>query len=446
MAEDKGKTDIANDQEVDIDEIDLGILIVAKNPKALESTSSFLTRRGWPTTVLASVSRAIEHINKFRPDFVLLSLNHKAQGMERLPELITKTFRGTCIFFVEGQDTTSANRLAKFKAQYKVPGQASGPNVQRTIRKILAERFNIKEDERAEGQGTTAAATDDKITIKGGKVEDGAANMVKGSAQSETEKEVIKTDKYTITKTTRRSLKELANEPVAEVKSLTPEQESLHQTVEVALQGVCTPAELHTELERTKRVAVIPVDSTTTPGYLVVASPMNPKTGEKFFASLQTALAKLMTNGPVKGTLESGLWVNVPDVEFKSWSQTSATFRVILNHEGVEVGVAFFATDRALPKVQEVLDEGMLALQIDNVPTEQPINFKAYLHMRRNNKYYLYLRNGRTLQPEQKRRLKNRNVNSLFMKDVDRENIRAFLASVFLTSTMKNEDPDEGAA
>lgn len=80
----------------------------------------------------------------------------------------------------------------------------------------------------------------------------------------------------------------------------------------------------------------------------------------------------------------------------------------------------------------------MVSLELTEVSTELPVNFKAYLHMAKNEKYFLYLRNGRKLQAEQKQRLAENKIANFHMKNVDRENVRMFLAAVFLSDSIKS--------
>ncbi|NJL24467.1 MAG: hypothetical protein HC902_04400 [Calothrix sp. SM1_5_4] len=94
---------------------------------------------------------------------------------------------------------------------------------------------------------------------------------------------------------------------------------------------------------------------------------------------------------------------------------------------------------RPIPKAREAEDSGMYGIGIDDISTDQPVTFKAYLHLRKNQKYFLYLRNGRQLQPEQKKRLKYRSIDNIYMKSVDVENLRMYLAASFLNETIRDK-------
>ena len=106
MAQDNNTKD-STKKEFDIDEIEVELLVIAKNPKSIGPAAAFLDRRGWPTRVTSNVAQAIELIAERKPDFVLLSLNHPSPALARLPEVIQKSMGVECIVFVERMDTSS---------------------------------------------------------------------------------------------------------------------------------------------------------------------------------------------------------------------------------------------------------------------------------------------------------------------------------------------------
>ncbi len=200
MSEDSGKPAQAN-QDIDLDNIEVEILIICKNANQLNQAGGFLTRRGWPTTVITDLTKAIEHLADKKPDFVLVSFSHPSPRITKLPDLITQTFNLTCLGFVETSDAQSTAKLNNVKLRYKINGQASGPSIHRTIRKILAEKFNIKSEERSSSAEREAREKEGSaiVKVKGGNTaangpgvimqkssanatKDKGAQMVKGSA------------------------------------------------------------------------------------------------------------------------------------------------------------------------------------------------------------------------------------------------------------------------
>ncbi|MBX3020492.1 MAG: hypothetical protein KF799_02345 [Bdellovibrionales bacterium] len=638
MAQDTGSQESSKPQEVNLDELEVVILILGKNASSLNQAGAFLTRRGWPTTVMTNMSKAVEHIAEKKPDFVLVSFNHPNPAVMKLPELITQTFNLTCVGFIENLDAGSSAKLNNYKMRYKIQGMPSGPNLQRSIRKILAEKFNIKTDD-DKRQESARERDGNTVTVKGSNKEGGAASggtivqsgakgpssqqkgahMVKGGEgaaatygsglmqgpdgesydgdHAETEGDSITSGKYKMSKP-RKSLKDLqgslggdvtgasegksgnlealkkslfgegaqdssesedelqtadtkgggsvaaaaaaaakaaqdladqeaaARNPTdayyanarkksdgseegessqsasaakggslaaaeaaasaaammaasqtanaakaaqaaqaaavaasvaaaeaakkaahtladmspAQVAALPPQQ-LLERAVASAMHRICqrTPNTITRELGMLSKVAVFPIESATLPGYLVVGMEQDANKIEDFFLkTCETALREELSALKVPAVLESGFWIHVPEVHFHIWTGEKGSFKVVLPHEEGEIGIGYFPIAGGVPRGEVYAEnKDMLKVAIDDISTEQPINFKAYLHMKKNKKYFLYLRNGRQLQKEQKARLKTRQVTNIFMKTVEAENLRMYLAASFLRDTMK---------
>lgn len=214
-------------------------------------------------------------------------------------------------------------------------------------------------------------------------------------------------------------------------------QSVLERAVEAAVGRVCQSIEeiRPVPLEEIGFVGVFPVESSTQPGYLVVVwQAPDQSSREAFFRSCETEINSAFASMNVPGKLESGFWVQLPPVDFVQWAGAKATFTFMSAHQKREVGVAFFETKGPLPKATPADDkENMHYIPMDSVSTELPVTFKAFIHFKNNGRYFLYLRNGRMLQPEQKARLLEKQFDRIYMKHVDLENLRHYLATAYLS-------------
>jgi len=534
VAQDKVSTE---HKDIDLDEIEVSILIIAKAPKTLTNTATFLSRRGWPTTAMSNLSQAIEFATDKMPDFILVSVNHPNPAISKFCDLLSNTFGTTCIAFAEGQDNVSINKLNKYHLNFKIVGQASGPNLQRSLRRILAEQLNISLDERGQPQDRsmtvtgagpvmlkgTAASSGQTIIQKNdpGVTHNKASTLIKGEGERPAHQaqagntESVSSGKYTMTSTKRRRLKDIVQKneaagdhaPISQAHDLAaklknslfgesgdsgafeetesapdPAQQTMrgpwmpagpsseaeigtkeplmpsirleavgpHSLIERAvmtgLERLCRPGVgLPAPIEKVEQVGVFPVDSPSLPGYLVLAWPNDEmRAKEAFFKQAQQILHSVFVEMGIQARLEPGFFVTLPQVDFATWAQEKSAFCFSTAHGEEEIGVAFFGTNKPLPKPQQNEDQSMYSIGLDKLSTEQPVNFKVYLHMKKNKKYFLYLRNGRQLQPEQLERLKGGNVKDLFMKSIDLENLRRFLAACYLRKNIKGSD-DEAA-
>jgi CheY-like chemotaxis protein len=518
MAEDSNKPN-HNSQEIDLDNIEVEILIICKNQNALNQSSSFLTRRGWPTTVVTDIGRAVENIADKRPDFVLVSLSHPSTSIAKLPDLITQTFNIHCIGFVETTDASSSARLAQAKMRYKIQGQASGPAIHRTLRKILAERFHL---DAAEEQANAESTSEDVMTrIAGGSAADGgviiqksSANMTAGKGAQVirgSESDLVEIDQEEVdallsgtpldeNKKPRISLKaiEQANEAdstgdmlfgqsvdknrkphvtrmptedlVAEMKrslfgengveltayipapegagespAVKPKDRTTQGLMEKAVDGamgrLCQsiPGVSPLPLEEMGHVGICPVDNGDQSGYLVVVwQAPDQIVREEFLRSCEREIQNAFSAMNVQGKLEPAFWAQLPSAHFAEFANAHAQFTIISAHQKREVGVAFFPTGGPLAKpVPPASEHGMYSVGVEKISTEFPVNFKAFIHFVNNNRFFLYLRNGRVLQPEQKARLQEHKINNFYMQSKDLENMRQYMATSFLAGLIK---------
>lgn len=520
---DENQNATSSNQKVDLDGIVVEILIICKNANSLSSSAAFLNRRGWPTTVQTDIGTGVEYVGDKKPDFVLVSLSHSSPQISMLPDLLVQSFNVPVIGFIETSDATSSARLAQAKIRFKLTGMPSGPSIYRTIRKILADRFQIENDEKSESSGTAAdggviiqksvpqVTGKSSQVIKGGEgtapeaTSQGPTSMFfkkggKSSAPPEdmksildpkelSEADAILAEAEDPTKP-RRRLKDIEGEQnfsegsgnmlfgqsvekgkkqdhvtmiptpdiIAQVKkslfgesgeevtaSLSAvdrsDQSPLEKAVEGAMGRFCqTIPDANTiKLEEVNYVGVYPVDSLTTPGYLVVVWQAPEQSArEEFLRGAEHEFANAFSSMKVEGKLEPGFFVQVPPVVFGDWANDKAKFRLSFVHQKREVGIAFFQTDEPLHKPEPPKgDHGMYAVKVDQISTEVPVNFKAFIHFVNNNRFFLYLRNGRVLQPEQKLRLQSRNMDNFYMKSVDLENLRQYMATTYLGGLVK---------
>lgn len=490
MSQDTGSAS-SNSQKVDIDDIEVSILIIAKNSNRVSPASTFLNRRGWPTTVTNNLGRAIEMISDTMPDFVMVSYNYNHPALAQLPDMVVGTFNLSMIGFAELMDAQTKAKLMSAKVQYRLTGQPSGPNIQRFIRKILAERYQIdsaedeaKKDEAKESRRELAGGVDTNDTKSSGPMifqKGGADPKKRRTLKSITGNNNL--SKEEMFKAMERFSQVLAasSEPEVEAESevepgeasdqwgaewpeeelsLTPgtpaeeeltaavnppsqpliERSPMQLALEQAMGSSFQAADAQQTIEMVERVAVFPVNSSTDPGYLVVAWE-GTDAEDKFLQTCHESLARAFQQNKLLGDVENGFWVQIPQIDYWQWVKSASKFFFSLAHNQSQLGTAFFSLPEGIvgPKPSE--HPGMIEIAVEQIATNQPVNFKAYLRLKENDKFYLYLRNGRQLMPEQKQRLIERNIRQFSLKTVDYDNLRIFLASSFLLSTIKSSNP-----
>src|SRR5437879_2991835 len=86
---------------INVDDLEVDILILAKAESSVKVAAEYLTKHGWPTTIMTNVPDAIEHIGKSKPDIIFVSFSHPNPQIQKLPEMITQSFNLICVGFSE---------------------------------------------------------------------------------------------------------------------------------------------------------------------------------------------------------------------------------------------------------------------------------------------------------------------------------------------------------
>lgn len=499
--------------EINIDELSVNLLIIAKNCKKLQASAQFLSRRDWPTHVVSDIAKAVEFISQNRPDFVLLSINHPHPSVAKLPQLISQAFDTTCVAFAENMDAATATRLSRSDFKYKITGAASGPNIHRSIRRFLEEKLN-----EAKASDLSIPPDNQLVTIKG---EDGTRDpqggyiQIKSDGDNGANVNSFTNGTYTLAQKNRRSAKELlktktqgaegADQDIngdlsgespdgtvaalqavdqiqkaleqydktldgsfqAEIeqpktaaraamsskrktsrrkkKRLTAEQkEKLHHELFEAAQKALSDSGFADQTDRTfpEKVSglyVMPIKTTDAFGYLTVCfQNVNPDIQSKIIYDFQQGLTIRFDTLEIQTEKVDSFWIPIDEPRFgEIVSENTDYYKTARFHDSL-IGVAFFPTQDPIPSAEARDDEQqMLDIWVKDLEVSHPVTFKAYLHLTKNQKYYLYLRNGRTLLPEQKERLDKSNIERLHIKSIDAKNFKIFVASAFFANLKK---------
>lgn len=196
---------------VDLDQLEIEILIICKNPAAFQQSATFLSKRGWPTTVVGNLSKAIDIILKKPPDIILISINHQNPGSQMLPSVLGDSGQTICVSFSELSDATTAARLQASPIHFKLNGTPSGPNIHRLILRILKELYPPEDKNQnsggAQDTSETEAAGSDLASHSSSAREN---HNIKISAGPETEEESIDAGGYRMArKRVRQKLREV---------------------------------------------------------------------------------------------------------------------------------------------------------------------------------------------------------------------------------------------
>lgn len=122
------------------------ILIIANRPKSFETAANFLSRRGYPCSVVADIKQALKIITERKPAYIFLSWNLKNAKILQTYNLFAKTFKKMTVVFAEATDSKTAAELANSGLAEIMQAPVSGPGMYMRIQKIVKAREEISQN------------------------------------------------------------------------------------------------------------------------------------------------------------------------------------------------------------------------------------------------------------------------------------------------------------
>lgn len=175
--------------------------------------------------------------------------------------------------------------------------------------------------------------------------------------------------------------------------------------------GAKTDADHETEkLNGSSQVACIVIESSRFSGYLVAAMGNNRKIDDAFIRRVRDRLFSFLTaNGEVVSE-EDSMNIEIKQVPFEDWAIECAEFLRKSVHQGNEVAMAFFPRTQVKAKLEASHSDEMVAISLDEISVEVPIDFNLYVYLPMNNKYVLYTPRGGKMYENQKAKLAKQGI------------------------------------
>jgi hypothetical protein len=226
---------------------------------------------------------------------------------------------------------------------------------------------------------------------------------------------------------------------------LTPEQKArMHEKLFEAAQSALSDAGFPNQMDdkfpaEIDGLCILPVRTEEVSGYLTVCfENVSTEVRSEIIFDFSRGLTIRFDTLELKTNKMESFWLPWQEQRFDQIVKENTFYFKTANYGDSSVGVAFFPTENDIPDTDGKSGQPMIDIWVEDIECCYPLNFKAYLYLQKNQKYYLYLRNGRSLQPEQKLRLSENGVEKMHIKKIDQKNYRIFLASAYF-NLLKNK-------
>ncbi|MBX9768909.1 MAG: hypothetical protein K2X47_16670 [Bdellovibrionales bacterium] len=154
----------------DSSQVRLHLLIVATNPKGLQTAQRYLERRDVICSVVKTVKEAVGYVTKHKPAFVMLSWNLEGVNPVKIMQVISQSFNVKVILFAERGDTSTSIQLNSCGAPFTLQMPINGPKILIKLQNIVREEQELKDNpdrdkEKVRHGGTAGTGAADKGAI-----------------------------------------------------------------------------------------------------------------------------------------------------------------------------------------------------------------------------------------------------------------------------------------
>ncbi|MFN7453625.1 MAG: hypothetical protein ACK5RO_03090 [Pseudobdellovibrionaceae bacterium] len=147
------------------------VFIIKSSARSLTTSEAFLKNRGWQVASGVSLKECLAFLMRNKPDFVLISADHKHKKIHVIPALLKQALGLYTIGISESQSSASFKVLDQMNVDHKHNQTASGPALDRLL--ILLQKKILEEKEARESgdyngesssaEGNTGSAAYDNL-------------------------------------------------------------------------------------------------------------------------------------------------------------------------------------------------------------------------------------------------------------------------------------------
>ncbi len=146
------------------------LLIIKSKSYRMEGVKHFLENRDWRVYITSDLKSGLEYMLSEQPAFIMISMDHPAKAVRKLPRVLPQVSQACIIPFAENSSSASSKALNDVNSRFAIFPPVTGPAIERTVFKFLqgekpkAQRpegsLGVRE-EGAAGEGHAEFATPD---------------------------------------------------------------------------------------------------------------------------------------------------------------------------------------------------------------------------------------------------------------------------------------------
>lgn len=176
-------------------------------------------------------------------------------------------------------------------------------------------------------------------------------------------------------------------------------------------------------------VAIIPVQNQTTNAYLILSSSSTNVSLHEVCLDLCLKLSNYLRQEGKVYEIGFPALVECSSHDFLSTENNHLIFSHVAELGDGQLGVKLLATEEPLPKAQKVETSPHYLVEDARVPANYPVDFKLYIHLEKNQKYVVLVKEGGVFSDKYRKRLAD-NGKGLYIDEESLDKFKRFCTTV----------------
>ena len=186
------------------------------------------------------------------------------------------------------------------------------------------------------------------------------------------------------------------------------------------------------EIGIVEQLIVIPVFEQDKNALVLIASSQNDITASGFVGSLKKNISVHMKNVNFDLDIANPSILSTPNLDFSKWAAQIQCPKTQIKIGKDIVQILFMKSEGLIPKLSMDSNGKMMSVSIDSFEADKNVNVDLYLHLPNNNKFIKYIGSGRSIESDQKNRLKSKKVENFHIQNDDISKLKEYFVESYL--------------
>ncbi|MFZ3231582.1 MAG: hypothetical protein WA160_15345 [Pseudobdellovibrio sp.] len=430
------------------------IFFIKSLPGDLTAIETYLAKRDYEVMSESDLRQGILKLIQFDPIYVFIAWDHPNEKVFTIPRIIRQSSAAIIIPYTIASGREFIRKLDFSGYAHRLYPPASGPSIMRLITKIEKEAVEELKDPEKKKTSSFTVAHSEMIHVKSanskGMLDQFLKEFDEGLVKKEHSASISQLD---LLQENQAKLKKFNLQKLDEKLKLQLQLKFNSDIKAQLLELAQSQAEAQSAnvVETTgssgfKKILCLIVQSSTWCGYLLVASQVDINGDD----------CKLLIQSWLQGQLLNLTEISPYDYfdiqiqatsydEAKTWVEEKADYLEYLNIDKNEIFFSFFTLDPKFLIVELNENHEMIEVSLDLIDVDKQIPLSLFIHLPENKKYLLYTLPFQSLQQNQKQRLHDKSVTSLFTPIEFESEYKKIKAEKFLNNSFQNTRKDTGS-